>query len=85
MAAMKPHGVSAPSHLPPDPEEMNDSRADWAESALVTFRHVTGTDKGDALTDLLCDLKHWADRYGADFHAELARADLHYAAETESP
>lgn len=70
------------SALPPDPEGMNDSRAEWAGHALAAFISQTGTDAGDAVTDLLCDLMHLADRSGTDFVADLDRARSHYAAET---
>ena len=72
------------SNLPPDPDGMNTKRADWAESALVTFRHKTGTDKEDCLCDMLADLMHWCDRYGLDFDTEEVRARYHYEAETRS-
>jgi hypothetical protein len=39
--------------LPPDPEGMNDDRAEWAAAALRHFQCTTGTDYDDALTDLL--------------------------------
>jgi Zn ribbon nucleic-acid-binding protein len=68
--------------LPPDPERMNDSRAEWAGHALAAFMSQTGTDAGSALTDLLCDLMHRADRDGTDFDADLALARIHYASET---
>jgi hypothetical protein len=48
--------------LPPDPESMNDDRAEWAAAALTEFQRVTGTEDEDALGDLLTDLMHWADR-----------------------
>ena len=68
--------------LPPDPENMNDSRAEWAGAALSTFMKETGTDQEDALGDLLADLMHWADRNSYDFDAALERARGHYEAET---
>jgi hypothetical protein len=68
--------------LPPDPENMNDARADWAATALRCFARETGTDDEDALTDLLCDLMHWSDRHGGDFENALRLARLHYEAET---
>lgn len=57
--------------LPPDPEEMNDKRAAWAASALAHFQLKTGTDDEDALHDLLCNLRHWADRAGENFEEVL--------------
>jgi hypothetical protein len=48
--------------LPADPEGMNDRRAEWALTALLAFRYVTGTDWSDAVADLLCDLMHFCDR-----------------------
>ena len=69
-------------NLPPDPDSMNDSRAEWAGAALSTFMRETGTDREDALVDLLADLIHWADRNRNDFDAALERARLHYEAET---
>lgn len=69
--------------LPPDPDGRNDSRAAWAGYALAAFVSQTGTDAGDAVTDLLCDLMHLADREGTDFAADLVRARMHYAAETQ--
>lgn len=68
--------------LPADPEGMNDERANWAEHAIQKFIEITGTDKEDALTDLLANLMHWADRNGADFKQALMMAEMHYEAET---
>ena len=71
--------------LPPDPENMNDKRAQWAAAALREFGRITGTDDEDALGDLLCDLMHWCDRNDMDFEAALWRARCHYEAESMSP
>jgi len=68
--------------LPPDPEGMNDSRAAWAGKVIDLFVLITGTDKEDALADLLADLIHWSDRQQLSFDCELARARGHYEAET---
>lgn len=73
---------SKPTALPPDPENMNDSRAEWAGLALSTFMERTGADQEDALGDLLGDLMHWADRQNFDFDLALERARWHYEAET---
>jgi hypothetical protein len=69
--------------LPPDPEGMNEDRAEWAAAALRHFQCTTGTEYDYALGDLLCDLMHWADRNDFDFEAALFRAQRSYAEETE--
>lgn len=68
--------------LPPDPEEMNDARADWAATALQCFQEETGSEDDTALIDLLCDLMHWCDRNDGDFDQSLQLARMHYDAET---
>lgn len=68
--------------VPPDPEEMNDERADWASNAIEAFRDATRTDIEDAVCDLLSDLAHWCDRNGQDFSHQLWRAINHYDEET---
>lgn len=73
-----------PRDLPPDPEEMNDSRAEWAAVAVRAFQKATGTDPEDLLSDLLCDLRHWADRNGETFATQLERANRNYLEETQS-
>ena len=57
-----------PAGLPPDPEELNDARAMWAEAALRTFADVSGLDiEADgwdtAICNLVADLRHLADRH----------------------
>jgi hypothetical protein len=74
--------TSTDSKLPPDPEGLNGDRAEWAARALRTFQAATGTDRDDALADLLGDLMHLADRDGYDFDRELKRARQFYAEET---
>jgi hypothetical protein len=68
--------------IPPDPDDQNDDRSDWAEAALVTFAEQTGTDEEDAVADLLCDLMHFCDRHGLEFRDELARGEGNYEEET---
>ena len=74
--------------LPPDPEEMNDDRAEWAQVALDAFAHVTGMDTAGeddetVLGDLLCDIMHWCDRNGVSFAVTMETARVHYDAETQ--
>lgn len=71
--------------LPPDPEEMNDLRAECASFALQAFMNVAGCDLEDAVADLLCDIRHWCDRNGVEFIDEYDRAARHYSSETLSP
>lgn len=55
-----------------DSEGMNSKRADWAGTALAAFQDVTGTDDGDAISDLVADLCHLCDREGATYgHSAL--------------
>lgn len=70
--------------LPPDPEGQNDNRAQWAHVAVDAFIEETGTDFGDALSDLLCDLMHLCDRKSVfgKFEAQLDRARFNYEEET---
>jgi len=74
--------ISMTKTLPPDPEGMNNDRAEWAACAIRHFQCQTGTDWTDAVCDLLCDLMHFCDREGFDFREELDRAQMHYEAET---
>ena len=69
--------------LPPDPDGQNADRAEWAHRAVLAFENATGTDREDALADLLADLMHWCNVYGQDFDRELCQARSHYQAETE--
>jgi hypothetical protein len=72
------------SSLPPDPDGLNSARAEWAQAAIIAFRKVTGTEE-EALSDLLCDLMHLADRQGEDFYVSLRRAIDNYVQETCAP
>jgi len=69
--------------LPPDPEGLNNDRAQWAAAALRWFQRETGTDDDTALCDLLCDLMHWCDRNNSDFDGALSTARMRYRAETD--
>lgn len=71
----------------PDPDGLNDDRAEWAQAALDAFADVTDMDiaceDGETvLGDLLTDLMHWCDRNGVDFQKKLAGAALNYKEET---
>jgi hypothetical protein len=71
--------------LPPDPDQMNDARAQWAGGALDRFQEITGTDEDMALPDLLCDLRHWCDRNGVNFDGANEHGRQHYLAEIGDP
>lgn len=75
--------------LPPDPENMNDDRAEWAAAAIHAFGHTTrmiqaGEDHDTIVCDLIADIMHWCDRNEVDFDDCLRIATNHYSAETES-
>jgi hypothetical protein len=67
--------------LPPDPDKMNNDRAEWAGATVRHYQCSTGTDYEDVLGDLLCDLRHWCDRNNFDFEAAAFRGEGHYLAE----
>lgn len=70
--------------LPPDPENLNSDRAKWAGAAMSSFMFAAaGTEPETALSDLLCDLMHWADRQEECFESALEHARWHYAEETD--
>ncbi len=68
--------------IPPDPEGENDHRAEWAGEALEAFRAQTGTEQGDSVADLICDLHHWCDRNNMNFQQQVGRAKGMYEDET---
>jgi len=76
---------AAAKRLPPDPDEINDDRAEWAGKALAAFMDCTRTWEEDAVADLIADLMHWCDRNGQDFARELARGQGMYREETLDP
>lgn len=62
---------------------MNKKRASWADRALKAFIKATGSDREDAVCDLLADICHWCDKEGdIYFFNELKRAIGHYQEET---
>lgn len=61
----------------------NQDRARWAENALKIFIALTGTDKADAVSDLLCNLQHLCKQdpsYGV-FEDEFGRAKRNFDGE----
>lgn len=64
-----------------DPDNLD--RSDWARAALERFATITGpgeleADPDSCLSDLLCDLHHWADREGIDWKEATERAGRNY-------
>ncbi len=67
----------------PDPDQLNDKRAAWAEKALDAFQKATRCEPGDqALADLIADLRHWADREDICWDKAYAAGMEHYEEET---
>ena len=68
-----------------DVDGMNRMRAAWAAQAVKAFLNECGTDDGDAIPDLICDLLHLANqkrrRYGTP-DAAMRRAQGNFDAET---
>jgi hypothetical protein len=72
-------------------EPSNEDRAGWARTALTAFvaevyrakelSAMHRDDLEDAVTDLICDLLHFADQNGLSAEAIEARARWHYEAE----
>jgi len=63
-------------------EVTNETRAQWAEETLDTFRAITGVDTDeDAVADLLADLRHYCDANGFDYATLDDRGGMHYTFE----
>ena len=69
-------------HEPPDPDSMNDRRAEWAAQTIERFQFITRTDDEDAVADLLNNLMHYCDRSSQSFQHQLRRARGMYRDET---
>ena len=73
--------------LPPDPENYNDERALLADVAVQAYSDNSFRRPGDpdaqeyGFRELLCNLRHWADRNGKDWETVLAAAMDDYADE----
>ena len=72
----------------PDPDDpdgpKNGTRAVWAETAVDAFLSATGEAHGDydsAISDLMADLLHFADKVGLDGEVLLARAERNWRVE----
>ena len=75
--------VKAETTTPGD-HPTNEHRAAWAAEATASFAKASDMeDESDAtkLRDLLCDLRHWADRQGVDWREAMTDADGFYRAE----
>lgn len=59
----------------------NEDRASQAAQALDFYADLTGCDDGDALRDLLTDLRHAA---GEDFAHVLWISEIHFDAEQDA-
>ena len=88
-------GSAIRTMLPPDPEEMNERRAQWAADTL-TFFEIHGENPEDAateeerrtlleqnLSDLIADFAHFCDRNGLEMKNVLRMAMTHYFEETD--
>lgn len=71
-----------PRGVPPDPEDMNDERAEWAQAAIDGFLKSHRGDEDMAVSDLLCNLGHYCDRAGINMVEALSFARGNYNEET---
>jgi hypothetical protein len=71
-------------NLPPDPDSLNDIRADQAAVAIEAYKidYEKTPESKFALADLMCNLRHWADRNGIDWAEALENATENYELET---
>jgi len=80
--------------VPPDPELMNNKRADWARDVLEYFEQygerphpdLTTEEEREVakqnLSDLVADMGHYCDRNGLRMHEVIRIASDHYTDET---
>jgi hypothetical protein len=68
-----------------DKEPDNHDRAQWAQAAVTVFQDQTGTDKDDAIADLIADLCHLADEYDQDALEQVRRGVRMYLDERDYP
>lgn len=82
---MAPALLFRPERDVDDTGTTNAERAERAEAVMVEYDDVrrlgVAEDHQDALTDILADLMHYADREGLDFAAALRIAADHHEAE----
>src|SRR5260370_42507068 len=74
--------------LPPDPDNMNGTRAQWALQAVLTFAEETGQGEAndgleEILGDLLVNLGHLADRNSLNFSQLIRCASEMYLEEPD--
>jgi hypothetical protein len=63
----------------------NKTRADWALDAVSVFQNETGTERCDAIADLIADLCHLAKRWKQDPLEQVRRGLIMYADERDYP
>ena len=62
----------------------NEDRANWAQKSLALFSDLTGEDNPqEAISDLICDLHHLADREEVDWDLAMRCADGNYQDEAK--
>lgn len=76
------------SRLPPDPDNRNGIRAEWAQHAVLAFTEATGQDEVDdgleeIVSDLLVNLGHFADRKSLNLSRLINNASGMYLEETD--
>jgi len=70
----------------PTPDPTNADRSRWADDAVLVHAAATRSEGEGAetkLSDLLANLRHWADDAGLDFDKASLRGEANYLAELE--
>jgi hypothetical protein len=82
--------------LPPDPERMNNQRADWARNVVEFFEqygekpHPNASEDqrcrmaGQNLSDMIADFGHYCNRIGLSMQDVIQAATVHYSEETNN-
>ncbi len=54
---------------------------DFVEEAIALYKMRSGTDGAYAISDLICDLGHYAEEHGIDFLQQVKNGMAHWTAE----
>ncbi len=67
---------------PPDPDNQNDDRIEWADQVAWLFQELTRCDEENIVCDLITDLAHWSHAKGYDMNEAVQHAAAMFNEET---